>query len=202
MSSTDFLPTREGDLVPWTENFIAVANVNLTVIGLAAGDITTLTTKKSTYSTNLNTAIAKQIESKSATDNKNVARDALKSDIRGLAKQIQAHPGVPDNIKVQLGLKAGSPTPSPSFPIIPNDLSANIGSVGIISLSWNRSGKSQGTIFIIESSTAPDKMFTMIDSTTKTTLDTNFRNPTGPTFFRVRAKKNDQTSDPSNVVVV
>jgi hypothetical protein len=42
----------------------------------------------------------------------------------------------------------------------------------------------------------------MIDSTTKTTLDTSFSTPSVGTYFRVRAKKNDQTFEPSNVVMV
>ena len=49
MANPDYLPNKDGDLVPWTENFIAVANANLPALGLIAGDITALTTKKSHY---------------------------------------------------------------------------------------------------------------------------------------------------------
>ena len=49
MPTADYVPQKDGDLVPWTENFIAVANANLPALGLIAGDITALTTKKSDY---------------------------------------------------------------------------------------------------------------------------------------------------------
>lgn len=35
MPAKDYIPTKEGDIVPWTENFIAVANANLPTLGLA-----------------------------------------------------------------------------------------------------------------------------------------------------------------------
>ncbi|MCX6154874.1 MAG: hypothetical protein NT007_12020 [Candidatus Kapabacteria bacterium] len=202
MPTTDFLPSRDGDLVPWTENFITIATANLTVLGLVTGDMTTLTTNKTNYSTGLNNAVAKQAESKAATDNKNIKRSTLSANIRDLARQIQAHPGVSDSLKVQLGLKPSDPTPTPSIPQIPTELTLTTISGALISLKWNRNGNSQGTIFVVEASGVPDHAFMIIDSTTKTTLETPYRNPTGSTFFRVRAKKNDQTSDPSNVIVI
>ncbi|MBM2815567.1 MAG: hypothetical protein HW421_2329, partial [Ignavibacteria bacterium] len=69
-------------------------------------------------------------------------------------------------------------------------------------LRWNRSGNSQGTIFIPEASAFLDHDYIILDTTTKTTIDTTYHNATGATFFRVRAKKNDITSEASNVVVV
>jgi len=202
MATSDYLPTKEGDLVPWAENFISVANANLVTIGMTAPDITTLTTKKSDYSTGLNNAIAKQAEAKAATDNKNIKKSALTNNIRMLARQILAKPGVPDNLKVQLGIKNTATPPSSSVPLIPMELTLETIAGGVIRLKWDRNGNSQGTIFAIEASDKPDINFIMIDSTTKTTLDTTYNTPSATTYFRVKAKKNDQTSDPSNVVMV
>ena len=202
MSSSDYMPTKDGDLVPWTENFITVANANIGALGIVVGDITTLTTKKTDYAGGLNNAIAKQAEAKGATDAKNIKKAALQDNIRMLARQIQAKPGVPDNLKVQLGLTGNDPTPSPTNPIPPSDLTMEMMSVSTTRLKWNRNGNAQGVIFVLEASAFIDKDFVMIDSTTKTTIDTTFRNVVGSTFFRVKAKKNEQTSDPSNVVAV
>lgn len=202
MATSDYLPTKEGDLVPWTENFVTIANANLALIGLVATDITTLRTKQTDFSTGLNNAIAKQAEAKAATDNKNIKKSALTDNIRMLARQIQAKPGVPDNLKVQLGIKNANIPPSPSVPLIPIDLTLETISGGITRLKWGRGGNSQGTIFVVEASEKPDINFIIIDSTTKTTLDTSFNASAVATYFRVRAKKNDQTSDPSNVVMV
>ncbi|MBK7986452.1 MAG: hypothetical protein IPK11_05960 [Ignavibacteria bacterium] len=46
MPAKDYFPSKEGDIVPWTENFISVANANLATFGLVALDITNVTTKK------------------------------------------------------------------------------------------------------------------------------------------------------------
>lgn len=202
MATSDYLPTKEGDLVPWTENFIAVANANLAIIGMTAPDITTLKTKQTEYSTGLNSAIAKQAEAKAATDSKNIKKSALTDNIRMLARQIQAKPGVPENLKVQLGIKNPNMPPSPSAPLIPMNLTLETISGTNIRLRWGRGGNSQGTIFVVESSDKPDTNFIMIDSTTKTTIDTSLNTHSATLYFRVKAKKNDQTSDPSNVVMI
>lgn len=202
MPAADYMPTKEGDLVPWTENFITVANANLAALGLTAPDITAITTNKSNYSTGLNNAIAKQADAKGATDNKNEKKSVLQDNIRALAKQIQGKPGVPDSLKVQLGIKSANPTPPSPNPVPPIDLSSETIAGSAVRLKWNRNGNSQTTIFMLEASAFTDKDFVIVDSTTKTTIDTTFRIPSGATFFRVKAKKNDQTSDPSNVVAV
>ena len=202
MANSDYLPSKEGDLVPWTENFVTVANANLTTIGLTAPDITALRTKQTDFSVGLNNAIAKQSESKSATDNKNIKKSSLTDNIRMLARQIQAKPGVPDNIKMQLGIKNPNNIPAPPVPNIPMDLTLETIAGGIIRLKWGRNGNTQGTIFNIEASSKPDADFVMMDSTTKTTLDTAFRFNTGTTYYRIKAKRNDQSSDPSNVAMV
>ena len=200
MSVTDYIPQKDGDLVPWTENFIAVANANLPALGLIAGDITALTTKKSDYSTGLNAAVAKQAESKAATDNKNVKKSALTDNIRVLARQIQARPGVPDNLKVQLGLNAPDPVPSPTGPFPPVSTTIESLSLHQYRISWGRNGNSYGTTFIIEFTFELGQPWQMIGTTTKASYDTNHTNPAGTTFFRVKAQKGEIISDPGNIV--
>lgn len=202
MPVKDYIPSKEGDLVPWTENFIAVANTNLATLGLVASDITNLTTKKSDYSVKLNTAIAKQAESKAATEAKNTQKDVMVDSIRSLARQIQARPGVPDNLKAQLGLNVPDPSPTPSNPIPPKDLSAETIAAGLCSLKWNRNGNSFGTTFLVEGSINFDTGWHIIGITTKTTYETVLSEPIGHNYFRVKAQRVEAISDPSNVAVV
>ena len=53
---------NDGDLVPWTENFLAVANTNHASLCLREPDISNLTTKNTDYSKDLINAITKQTE--------------------------------------------------------------------------------------------------------------------------------------------
>ncbi len=202
MPTTDYIPAKEGDLVPWTENFILVANANLTTLDLDAADITALTTKKSTFSTNLNTAKSKQAESKAATENKNISKTSLVTNIRTLARQIQANPAVPSNLKEQLGLKSQDPTPSPINPVSPTETSIETIGIGLNRIRWNRNSNVQGTTFLVESSNEPAGIWLIIGTTTKTNYDTNYVDPRGRTYFRVRAQRGSLISEPGNIVVI
>ena len=202
MPAKDYIPLKEGDIVPWTENFIAVANANLPTLGLQASDITAVTTKKSDFATKLNTAIAKQAESKAATEAKNMQKTTLVDNIRVLARQIQARPGVPDNIKAQLGLNIPDPVPTPTGPFMPKDLTAEMAATGLCYLKWNRNGNPQGTIFLLELSINPDTGWHIIGTTTKTTYEAPLPEPVGHNFFRCKAQRGDLVSDNSNAALV
>ena len=202
MPAKDYIPTKEGDIVPWTENFIAVANANLPTLGLVAADITNLTTKKGEYSTSLNAAIAKQAEAKAATEKKNMTKSGLVTNIRVLARQIQARPGVPDNLKEQLGLNVPDPTPSPEHPQIPTELSGSIGTGGLANLKWNRNGNAYNITFLIETSNNPDAGWHIIGTTTKATYDAHLEAPLGKNYYRVIAQKGEIKTEPSNIIVL
>jgi len=184
MPNKNYLPTKDSGLQAWTQNFLIVANANLDTLGLAAPNITTITSKKTDYSTTLNTAIAKQAESKAVTEAKNISKSGLLSNIRVLARQILARPGVPDNLKELLELNVPCPTPTPSNPQQPTELNASIGLEGHYILKWNRNGNPQGTIFLIESSINPDTGWHIIGTTTKTTYETPLPQPVGRNLWR------------------
>lgn len=202
MPSRDYIPSKEGDLIPWTENFIAVANANLATLGLATADITAITTKKTDYSAKLNTSIAKQAEAKAATEAKNTSKDALISNIRVLARQIQAKPGVPDNLREQLGLTVPDPTPSPGQIYPPVDLSGNIGVGGLANIKWNRNNNPHGTTFLIEWSNNYDTGWRIIGTTTKTNYETPLTEASGRNYFRVKAQKGSTVTESSNIIVL
>lgn len=169
---------------------------------MQATDITAVTTKKADFSTKLNTAIAKQAESKAATEAKNIQKGVLVDNIRVLAKQILVRLGVPENIKAQLGLNVPDPTPTPVNPMPPKDLSAEIDAAGLCSLKWNRNTNPQETIFLIESSINPDTGWHIIGTTTKTTYETPLPEPVGQNFFRIKAQKGELTSKGCNIIIL
>ena len=202
MPASDYIPRKEGDIVPWTENFVQVATTNAAALGLATVDITALKTKNTEYATKLNIAIAKQAESKAATEAKNIQKDAVIDSIRILARQVQAKPGVPDNLKSQLGLNVPDASPSSLTPFPPKDLSAEIGIGGVCLLKWNRNSNSPGTIFLIETSVDTLTNWHLIGTTTKTIYNAHLSGDKGRNYFRIKAQKGDIISDPSSETVV
>ena len=150
----------------------------------------------------MNAATAKQAESKAATEAKNMSKTGLIDNARTLARQIQARPGVPDNLKEQLGLNVADPIPSPLIPQQPTEFSATIGAGGLCSMRWNRNGNAQGTVFLIESSQNFSTGWQINATSTKTTYEMQLPFPIGQNYFRIRAQKGEVTSEPSNIAVV
>ncbi|MCX6154175.1 MAG: hypothetical protein NT007_08445, partial [Candidatus Kapabacteria bacterium] len=91
---------------------------------------------------------------------------------------------------------------SPVNPIPPTDLLANPNPNGTNKLSWNRNGNPQGTIFIIEMQDRPGFPWVLIGTTTKTTYDHQGQMPGITKYYRVRAQRNDTTTEPSNEAIV
>ena len=202
MASKNYLPSKEGEIVPWIENFVQVANVNAAALGLATTDINALKTINTDLSLKINAAIAKQSESKAATESKNIQMDKALDNVRSLVRQVQAKPGVPDNLKIQLGITTSSPSPTTLTPVPPKDLSAELTPEGQCLLKWSRDTNPQGTIFIIETSDSTNEKWTMIGTITKTSYESKILLPLGKNCFRVIAQKGKILSQPSNVVLL
>ena len=201
MPSKDYIPTKEGEVVPWIENFVQVATANATALGLGTVDITALKTMNGDLAGKINAAIAKQSEAKAATEAKNIQMDKTVDTVRSMVRQVQAKPGVPDSLKSQLGLNIPDSSPASVHPSQPKDLSAEIGLGGLCHLKWNRNSNPQGTIFLVESSISIDSEWKIIGTTSKATYDTQLPSAKGHNYFRVKAQRGDLVSEPSSVTV-
>ena len=202
MPSKDYFPSKEGDIVPWIENFVQVANANAAALGLGTTDITALKTLNGDLAGKLNTAIAKQSESKAATEAKNITKDKTIDVVRSMVRQVQAKPGVPDNLKAQLRITIPSPSPAPTMIHPPKDLSAEMTSGGLCLMKWNRNSNNYGTTFIIEASNKTTEKWEMIGTTTKSQYEAKMPDTLGNNLFRVKAQKGTNISEASNVILI
>ncbi|MBM2814427.1 MAG: hypothetical protein HW421_1189 [Ignavibacteria bacterium] len=202
MPAGDYIPQKEGDLVPWLENFIAITNANLATLGMTTTIVTNLTTLKAAFATDLNSAAAKQAESKAATEKKNISKKNTIKEVRINVKQIQAKPGVPDNLKAQLGITVPGSQPAPQVPLPPTELTALAEANGTNTMKWNRNGNPQNTVFIIEYRHAATMPWQIAGTTTKTTFEHLNQVPGFTLFYQVKAQRNEFISPPSNEAVV
>ena len=202
MTNRDYFPKKEGEVVPWIENFVQVASANAAALGLGTVDITALKTMNGDLAGKINAAIAKQSEAKAATEAKNIQMDKTVDTVRSMVRQVQAKPGVPDSLKSQLGLNIPDSSPASVHPSQPKDLSAEIGLGGLCHLKWNRNSNPQGTIFLVESSISIDSEWKIIGTTSKATYDTQLPSAKGHNYFRIKAQRGDLVSEPSSVTVV
>ena len=202
MPSKDYFPSKEGEVVPWIENFVQVATANAAALGLGTVDITALKTMNGDLAGKINAAIAKQSEAKAATEAKNIQMDKTVDTVRSMVRQVQAKPGVPDNLKAQLRITIPSPSPTPSVLYPPKDLSAEMTAGGLCLMKWNRNSNNYGTTFIIEAGNKTTEKWEMIGTTTKSQYEAKLPNTLGNNLFRVKAQKGTNISEASNVILI
>ena len=202
MPSKDYIPTKEGEVVPWIENFVQVATANATALGLGTVDITALKTMNGDLAGKINAAIAKQSEAKAATEAKNIQMDKTVDTVRSMVRQVQAKPGVPDNLKAQLRITIPSPSPTPSVLYPPKDLSAEMTAGGLCLMKWNRNSNNYSTTFIIEAGNKTTDRWEIIGTSTKSQYEAKLPNTLGNNLFRVKAQKGTNISEASNVILI
>ena len=202
MISKDYFPKKEGEVVPWIENFVQVATANAAALGLGTVDITALKTMNGDLAGKINTAIAKQSEAKAATEAKNIQMDKTVDTVRSMVRQVQAKPGVPDNLKAQLRITIPSPSPTPSVLYPPKDLSAEMTAGGLCLMKWNRNSNNYSTTFIIEAGNKTTDKWEIIGTSTKSQYEAKLPNTLGNNLFRVKAQKGTNISEASNVILI
>ena len=202
MSYKDYFPKKEGEIVPWIENFVQVATANAAALGLGTVDITALKTMNGDLAGKINAAIAKQSEAKAATEAKNIQMDKTVDTVRSMVRQVQAKPGVPDNLKAQLRITIPSPSPTPSVLYPPKDLSAEMTAGGLCLMKWNRNSNNYSTTFIIEAGNKTTDKWEIIGTSTKSQYEAKLPNTLGNNLFRVKAQKGTNISEASNVILI
>ena len=202
MTIRDYFPKKEGEVVPWIENFVQVATANAAALGLGTVDITALKTMNGDLAGKINAAIAKQSEAKAATEAKNIQMDKTVDTVRSMVRQVQAKPGVPDNLKAQLRITIPSPSPTPSVLYPPKDLSAEMTAGGLCLMKWNRNSNNYSTTFIIEAGNKTTDKWEIIGTSTKSQYEAKLPNTLGNNLFRVKAQKGTNISEASNVILI
>ena len=202
MASKGYFPSKDAEVIPWVENFVQVATANAAALGLGTADITALKTKNADYSGKLNASLAKQAEAQSAIEAKNQYKDAIEDTVRAMVRQVQAKPGVPDSLKAQLKISIPSPTPAPTEPVAPKDLTVEMSSGGTCLLKWNRNSNSDRTIFVIETSNSAEKDWVFVCNSTKVSCEVKLSHPLGSNYYRVKAQRGHNVSKESNLVVI
>jgi hypothetical protein len=115
MATTDFLPSREAELVTWSLNFKTRITAAPLPIGLSVIQATAYGALHDSFVTAYNAATNDGTNSRSATVAKNAAKKLLIANARLLAGIVQRFPGTTDTQRSELGLtvKDVEPTPIP-----------------------------------------------------------------------------------------
>lgn len=200
----DYLPTKDRDLQAWLVNFLAVAGANLETLGLTSADLSSLSGDTSDMGTSLTaiTALKAQLEGEVA--DKNGFSRSAQSEARGLVKRIQATVGVPDSLKLSLGINPGTGVRTHNPPVQPAALLATPQADGTNSLKWHKMGNKATTQFVVYAkpltggvSVSTDTGWTMVGQTTRAAFQHRGVTPGVPMAYKVQAMRADLASEPS-----
>ena len=111
----DYLPSKDGPLLNWMNQFSSEITSTPTAFGLVAGQATAMAALVATFATKYAASIDPATRTKQAVQEKNDAKKPMKVMARNLAKVIQAYPSLTNGQRVLLGLTVRD-TPSPINP--------------------------------------------------------------------------------------
>ena len=145
----DYLPTQEQKLVTWLNNFLTVANADISSLGISPTALSALQADTTLLIANLtNVASSKAIYEGNVQAKDASIAQAAKS-VRPLVKQIQNNVTVSDALRAQLGINVPSPVRNKTAPVTPADVLATPDASGINMLKWNTTGNKSATQYVI-----------------------------------------------------
>lgn len=115
-TTTDFLPSREADLLAWSANFAAKIGADPTVYGLTLEQASTYQSLHNAFAAAYDVTRNPSTRTPTSIVVKRDAKAALKRDARSLARIVQAFPGTTDTMRAELGLTIPDADPTPIPP--------------------------------------------------------------------------------------
>ena len=112
----DYLPTREAELLTWSQNYSATLTAAPTTYGLIAGDATALSSLVTAFTNAYSEASDPNTRTKPKIVAKDLAKAQLIASLRSLSQRIQNNPAVTSEHKAELGLPIWDREPSPQPP--------------------------------------------------------------------------------------
>lgn len=135
-----------------------------------------------------------------AVQTKEAARAALINSISIVAADIYTGK-VAANLVASTGLVPHDTTHTRVTPQIPTDLTATPNIYGQVKLEWKKNGNPYGVVYVVETSTNTTD-WTAVTNSTRRSVTLSGYTPGTMVWFRVRATKNGEMSDASNVTQI
>lgn len=112
----DFIPSRDADLLPFSQNLSAKLTATPVPYGVTAPQATALAALVTAFATALGVATNPATRTRAAISAKDAAKTPLVANIRNLARVINAFPSITNTQRLDLGLTPRDGTASPIQP--------------------------------------------------------------------------------------
>ena len=202
MAQNRYIPTRDGDFKEFSLKLVGVVKANLTAYGITLAQSDKLELKINDFVVKYGAHLTAKDAAQSATADKNDSRTLAEKDLREVAQIIQNFPEITPALLEAAGLPVHDTTPTPITPVSPESLEAYGDDNGENHLEWKAGDNKPGTIYVIEAKIDPNPEFALVDVVTKTKYIHKGQTPGVRVSYRVKAKRGDLISSPSNVAVV
>jgi hypothetical protein len=170
--------------------------------GLVAGDVSTLAAKRTAFNNALAASDMAKAALTTAVAEKDAARAALQEAVRAVVKVAQASPAVTDANRTVAGIPVVDKVRTSSVPVVPAALVATLDGANAAALSWQSNGNASGISYVIEQRVGATGDWALSDVVSATRKRVVGLVAGASVYFRVRARRGEMTSDPSNVVSV
>ena len=189
---------KDKEVPPYGKNFYTVAGANLAILNIDATNITEMTDETADIEKKLDDVVAAENAFKQAVQAKEISRKDFEDCFKKYTKDFQLIEAVTDDLRAALNITIKDMIPSPLVPHQPKDLKAEGSPAGVNILNWKAGENKPGMLYVIESRTADQAEFTMVDMVTATKYKHKNQTPGKFMIFRVKARKGDEYSIPSN----
>ncbi len=202
MAKNSYIPAKDAELRDFAVNFNTVVREHLADFNITQEQSDALDTKVQDFVAKLSAHQVAKDEAQAATANKNESRSSTEKDLRDIAQIIQNVPNISPGLLELAGLPVHDTTPTPVVPVQPESLEANGEDTGENHLNWKAGDNKPRTLYVVEAKIGESPDFVMVDVVTKTKYIHQKQTPGVRVSYRVRAKRGEQVSAPSNVATV
>ena len=113
MTSTNYIPARDGDFQAWLDNFSAYITTNFAALGVTSSDASTLATMTGAFDAAFTAATAGSTRGPMTVSTKDTARANAQAFARILAININNNPSITNDVKTALGITVRKTTKTP-----------------------------------------------------------------------------------------
>jgi len=189
---------KDKEVPPYGKNFYTVAGENLVLLNIDLTNITEMTDKTADLEKCLDDVVAAENAFKQAVQAKDISRLNFESCFKKYTRDFQLIEAVTDDLRAALNITIKDMIPTPNNPHQPQDLKADGSPQRVNYLNWDKGENKPGMLYVIEARTADQAEFTMVDMVTATKYEHENQTPGKFMIYRVKARKGDEYSIPSN----
>ena len=197
-----YYPREDAAFLTYTQNADSVLENNLTEFGISQDKYDKFHTNVSAYGTKLAAHVATQAAAKGATDEKNLSKRELLVSLREIVNIVSANLDAPNYLKEEAGFPVHDKIPTDLIPYLPVNLTVKGYADGTNESNWDKGENKPGCLYVIEAMIGDATEFSVVDTITATKYAHKNQKPGVRAIYRVRAKRKNLISDPSNEAAV